>query len=637
MSRNGISNQKAITLLSCLALFGFLQTARSETTTFEDPLVSGVPTSLPAWSGFSPVVLQYGDGAVQDAVAGVGTQALEVSPGGAVAWSPAAEPAPGDRAVTTFLVRHDVFSTDAAVIPAEELSTVLFVNNTGLLALDGNTSGGGTWQTLQSLSPGVFYEVSVTSDYAAMTYDVEIDGSLVADDLGFKDSVTNRSYLATFDSSGQAWLDEVSASFLSETDPPTPDPMTWATLPTAGKPAAGGSVVLSTDFTGRTVNSNTASNIPWITDGVADPGDLTALGPAALDGLFTTTAAADRFIPDLNLRDQGSWSADVTLALTGSSFSLQNIVLDYQHLGNSGTIPTVNKNAKLTVSVSGSVSGLLDSVSITHNVPANDGSGSDTFSFSPALSLDDSQTYGLKILAEGAGSGANLGLDALTLRKESGGIVDTDTSIRMTASTATDTSGVEYYFECISGGGHDSGWQESPEYIDIGLSPGTRHTYRIRARDKSTSQNTGGWSAAATATTTGAPPPNSFAEWVASFGLDANDQDFEDDPDRDHLANGLEAWFGTHPGEFNPGLVGLANDGTTTTFEHPQNETPPSDLSGFYEWSPNLTDWYADGSGPGGGPTVSFVPTTTGTTTTVTANASEALERLFLRIGVIQN
>jgi hypothetical protein len=26
---------------------------------------------------------------------------------------------------------------------------------------------------------------------------------------------------------------------------------------------------------------------------------------------------------------------------------------------------------------------------------------------------------------------------------------------------------------------------------------------------------------------------------------------------------------------------------------HPQNENPPSDLAGFYQWSPNLVDWYA--------------------------------------------
>ncbi len=78
---------------------------------------------------------------------------------------------------------------------------------------------------------------------------------------------------------------------------------------------------------------------------------------------------------------------------------------------------------------------------------------------------------------------------------------------------------------------------------------------------------------------------------------------------------------------------------TTTILTHPQNENPPSDLSGFYQWSLNLDNWYAGngGDGPVGGPTVTIVPNTVGTSTTVTATASEPLERLFLRAGVMQN
>ena len=52
--------------------------------------------------------------------------------------------------------------------------------------------------------------------------------------------------------------------------------------------------------------------------------------------------------------------------------------------------------------------------------------------------------------------------------------------------------------------------------------------------------------------------------------------------------------------------------------------------------APNLSDWYASGSGPAGGPTVSFVPNTEGTTTTVTATASEVMVKLFLRVRVMQ-
>ena len=75
------------------------------------------------------------------------------------------------------------------------------------------------------------------------------------------------------------------------------------------------------------------------------------------------------------------------------------------------------------------------------------------------------------------------------------------TSISMTATTASDLSGVEYYFECTVGSGHDSGWQDSPTYEDIDLQPETQYTYRVKARDKSTNQNETAPSTAESATT----------------------------------------------------------------------------------------------------------------------------------------
>lgn len=89
----------------------------------------------------------------------------------------------------------------------------------------------------------------------------------------------------------------------------------------------------------------------------------------------------------------------------------------------------------------------------------------------------------------------------------------------------------------------------------------------------------------------------------------------------------------------NPSLTTPTTVGTTTTFTHPQNENPPGNLRGLYEWSPNLSDWYAgDGvDGPVGDPTVTIGSSTVGTTATVTAAASNALDRLFLRAGVTQD
>jgi autotransporter-associated beta strand protein len=62
-------------------------------------------------------------------------------------------------------------------------------------------------------------------------------------------------------------------------------------------------------------------------------------------------------------------------------------------------------------------------------------------------------------------------------------------SVRMVATSAYDPNGVEYYFTCTAGGGHDSGWQSSPEYTDTGLTPGVAYSYTVKARDLSPARN----------------------------------------------------------------------------------------------------------------------------------------------------
>ena len=81
-------------------------------------------------------------------------------------------------------------------------------------------------------------------------------------------------------------------------------------------------------------------------------------------------------------------------------------------------------------------------------------------------------------------------------------------SISMTATTVSDPSGVEYYFDELSGtsGGSDSGWQDSASFTDTGLSADTTFTYRVRARDKSTNQNQTAWSSELSATTDAEAP-----------------------------------------------------------------------------------------------------------------------------------
>jgi hypothetical protein len=74
-------------------------------------------------------------------------------------------------------------------------------------------------------------------------------------------------------------------------------------------------------------------------------------------------------------------------------------------------------------------------------------------------------------------------------------------SISMTATTASDISGVEYYFACLTTGGHDSGWQNSPLYTDTGLANNTTYTYAAVARDKSSNKNSADATAEVSATT----------------------------------------------------------------------------------------------------------------------------------------
>ena len=73
-------------------------------------------------------------------------------------------------------------------------------------------------------------------------------------------------------------------------------------------------VIASTDFNGRTVSGSTASNLTWVLNGVADPGDLTAqMNP---DGLFNTADAQNRFAVNRNIHNEGPWLFDVELAVS---------------------------------------------------------------------------------------------------------------------------------------------------------------------------------------------------------------------------------------------------------------------------------------------------------------------------------
>lgn len=61
-------------------------------------------------------------------------------------------------------------------------------------------------------------------------------------------------------------------------------------------------------------------------------------------------------------------------------------------------------------------------------------------------------------------------------------------TLSMTAATATDPSGVQYFFHCASGNGPDSGWQSSPTYQTPVLTNGS-YSYEYMLRDQSPRTN----------------------------------------------------------------------------------------------------------------------------------------------------
>ncbi|MES2981797.1 MAG: glycosyl hydrolase family 28-related protein [Verrucomicrobiota bacterium] len=131
--------------------------------------------------------------------------------------------------------------------------------------------------------------------------------------------------------------------------------------------------------------------------------------------------------------------------------------------------------------------------------------------------------------------------------------------------------------------------------------------------------------------------PGTFNNWIGGFGLVSSQQGMADDPDGDSLSNAIEAWFGTHPGEFSGSLRGIGSNGSTTTFTHSINPRAPSNITGYYQWSPNLTDWYhGNGAeGPAGGTTVRFDAETINQNAHVTVSPSRPMNRMFFRVGVI--
>ena len=183
-------------------------------------------------------------------------------------------------------------------------------------------------------------------------------------------------------------------------------------------------VILSTDFTGRTVSGNTAQNIAWTTSGVTDPGDMTAVdvnSTGQLAGLYDTANAQGHFAPNLNTGNEGPWSVDVAIQIDGtnSGITVTNVVLDWQHFNNSGNFQGASRGIDWTVTFENSSSSVMGAAT---NLTVTGTSGLTTLTFTSPVVLPDSDTYTMEILAVGSdGNGNNTGLAGITVNGTAAG------------------------------------------------------------------------------------------------------------------------------------------------------------------------------------------------------------------------
>lgn len=174
---------------------------------------------------------------------------------------------------------------------------------------------------------------------------------------------------------------------------------------------ANAATILSTDFDGRTVSGNTASNLNWTTNGVADPGDLTADF-----NLFDTPDTQDLFAVQRNLHTQGPWVVDIPVVVGPQSILLDEISLDASIFSGAGTSQLNSRDFDLTIELLDSTGTItLASDSVIDQFPNSNSIPNPSpvpFSFDFAGNiLSSNTTFFLRLTASGEGAGNNGGID----------------------------------------------------------------------------------------------------------------------------------------------------------------------------------------------------------------------------------
>jgi hypothetical protein len=224
---------------------------------------------------------------------------------------------------------------------------------------------------------------------------------------------------------------------------------------------------------------------------------------------------------------------------------------------------------------------------------------------------------------------------------EASGVGDVTTILNATlVSAGSSPASTGIYWGTSDGGTDPDAWDT---FVDIGMSgkgplyayvsqlvPGQTYYYRAWSSNSY-------YTSWAETTASFTVPELVYADWIADHVQDPGLRGFDLDADKDGLSNGIEAFMGTNPAFWNRGLSNVKGSVSGQIhFEHPHSPPFPVDLISAYEWSRDLASWHMSGSGPEGGPIVTFTTEEAAEVITVTGTPEGELEILFVRLNVWQ-
>jgi beta-lactam-binding protein with PASTA domain len=260
---------------------------------------------------------------------------------------------------------------------------------------------------------------------------------------------------------------------------PNPDPMTWASVPTAG---SGSDQVV--DSYGFEVPDYGDSGWAYRPTGSV----WTFIGGSGLSGpngpwkcnSTSPDQAGDQFA---FLQGVATISKDLTGLTIGATYELSFFESTRTSYGSSNDLSVILDE------------GLATEV-VIYNSPNVTNTTWEARTTSQFVAAKTSYTLTLGTTNPLGGDRSTI-VDGLEVKV----LGDSETEITMTATTATDASDVEYYFACIEDAAQDSGWQDSAAYTAADLAGSTEYTFTVQARDKSVNQNATALSVAESATT----------------------------------------------------------------------------------------------------------------------------------------